>query len=224
MRRNASRAAVGMEPLPPAARGRPAPCPITRNSRLPAPARADRPRSRRPSPSPLPRRRSRCTPRPSTVQTGGVSSLTWTSENATSCVASGAWSGTKSVSGTQSTGAISTNSTYVLTCTGLGGKASQSTTVTVASTTPTVALSATPSTVSKGGTAALTWKSANATSCTASGAWAGRKATSGSQSTGARRCQFDLHLDLQRSGRQRLAICHGIGQIPDAERHLKRRP
>src|SRR6202453_4359004 len=122
---------------------------------------------------------------PSTVQRGDASSLTWTSEDATSCVASGAWSGTKSVSGTQSTGAVSVNSTFMLTCTGIHGKTSQETTVTVDAAAPTVALGATPSTVSKGGIATLTWKSTNTTACTASRAWAGSKATSGSQSTAA---------------------------------------
>ena len=50
----------------------------------------------------------------------------------TSFVASGDWSGTKSAfSGARTTSAISAKSTYVLTCIGLGGKASQSTTVTL---------------------------------------------------------------------------------------------
>jgi hypothetical protein len=62
--------------------------------------------------------------------------LTWTSSNATSCTASGAWSGTKAVSGSASTGALSSTSTYTLTCTGTGGSASQSATVSVTASTP----------------------------------------------------------------------------------------
>ena len=58
------------------------------------------------------------------------STLTWSSTNATSCVASGSWSGTKSVSGTFSTGRILSTKTYVLTCSGPGGSASATATVT----------------------------------------------------------------------------------------------
>lgn len=60
--------------------------------------------------------------------------LTWSSTNATSCTASGAWSGTKATSGSQSTGTLTTSSTYNLSCSGSGGSASQSATVTVSGT------------------------------------------------------------------------------------------
>lgn len=50
---------------------------------------------------------------------------------------------------------------------------------------PTVALSASPQSVTPGSASTLTWNSANADSCTASGAWSGSKPTSGSSSTGA---------------------------------------
>jgi hypothetical protein len=49
---------------------------------------------------------------------------------------------------------------------------------------PTVTLAANPSSVSSGSTSTLAWSSTNTTSCTASGAWSGTKATAGSQSTG----------------------------------------
>jgi trimeric autotransporter adhesin len=123
---------------------------------------------------------------PSSVISGNSSTLTWAASNATSCTASGAWSGSRPVSGSQPTGALSSNATYTLRCTGSGGTATQSATVTVSSKpTATVSISATPSTVKSGGNSSLTWSSANATSCVASGAWAGAKALSGSQSTGA---------------------------------------
>jgi hypothetical protein len=57
------------------------------------------------------------------------STLTWSSTNATSCVASGSWSGAKSVSGTFSTGRILSTKTYVLACSGPGGSASATATV-----------------------------------------------------------------------------------------------
>jgi hypothetical protein len=46
-------------------------------------------------------------------------------------------------------------------------------------TAPTVNISANPATVSSGSSSTLTWSSTNTTSCTASGAWTGSQATSG---------------------------------------------
>lgn len=51
--------------------------------------------------------------------------------------------------------------------------------------TESLVLTAAPTTVASGGASMLTWSSANALSCTASGGWSGAKGTSGSQSTGA---------------------------------------
>ena len=121
---------------------------------------------------------------PSTVASGAASTLAWSTKNAASCSASGAWSGTKALSGSQSSGTLTANATYTLTCTGAGGSATQSATVSVKSTAPTVSIRATPSTLAKGTSSTLSWNSANATSCTASGAWSGGKPMSGSQSTG----------------------------------------
>ncbi len=73
---------------------------------------------------------------PTTINPGGSSTLTWSSTNATSCTASGAWSGTRATSGTQSVSPTST-STYTLTCTGTGGSGNASATVTVNPATPT---------------------------------------------------------------------------------------
>ncbi len=86
---------------------------------------------------------------PTTILSGGISTLTWSSTNATSCTASGGWSGTEATSGSQSVSPTSTTS-YTLTCTGGGGSASASATVAVtagaALITPTVAV--TPSSTS----------------------------------------------------------------------------
>jgi hypothetical protein len=67
----------------------------------------------------------------SKVLKGGFTTLIWSTSNATSCVASGAWSGVKPLRGAQSTGAISADASYKLSCTGPGGNAEQSTTVTI---------------------------------------------------------------------------------------------
>jgi hypothetical protein len=68
---------------------------------------------------------------PGTISAGSSSTLSWSSTNATGCSASGAWSGSEPTSGSASTGALNATSTYGLTCTGAGGSASASTTVTV---------------------------------------------------------------------------------------------
>ena len=123
---------------------------------------------------------------PTSVTSGAPSMLTWSSNNATACSASGAWSGAMATTGSQSTGAITASGNYTLTCTGSGGSGSASATVAVqGSLTPTVSLAAIPSDVTSGTPSTLTWSSANMTSCTASGAWSGAMATSGNQSTGA---------------------------------------
>lgn len=57
--------------------------------------------------------------------------MTWSSTNATSCSASGAWSGAKSVSGSISTGALLATSTFTLSCSGAGGSSSSAVTVSV---------------------------------------------------------------------------------------------
>jgi hypothetical protein len=76
-------------------------------------------------------------PSPSTITAGSATTLTWSSTNATSCSATGGWSGTQATSGTASTGVLSATTTYNLTCVGSGGSKSVSTTVNV--TTPPTA-------------------------------------------------------------------------------------
>jgi hypothetical protein len=68
---------------------------------------------------------------PTSVTSGGTSTLQWTSSNAASCVASGQWSGNKAASGSESVGPLSADSNYTITCTGPGGTASRSVSVTV---------------------------------------------------------------------------------------------
>jgi hypothetical protein len=68
---------------------------------------------------------------PASVVTSSSSTLTWSSTNATSCVASGGWSGSQSTSGSITTGALTASTGYTLTCTGSGGNASSTATVTV---------------------------------------------------------------------------------------------
>src|SRR3989338_7997070 len=65
------------------------------------------------------------------VSYNNSATLTWSSTNATSCTASGAWSGTKATSGTESTGSLTSTKIYTLTCSGVGGSTSNSAAVSV---------------------------------------------------------------------------------------------
>ena len=123
---------------------------------------------------------------PSTINQG-ESILSWSSSDATSCTASGGWSGSLATSGSKAVSPTATTS-YTITCDGAGGSASASVTVTVNETpppaviVPTLNLTASPSSVSRGGTITLNWSSTDASSCIASDDWSGSKATSGSAS------------------------------------------
>jgi hypothetical protein len=121
--------------------------------------------------------------KPSSVVMGSSATVTWSSTNASSCSASGAWSGSEAVNGSQSvTPTIAGSLTYTLTCTGAGGSTNASTTLTVTSAPPTVTLSSSTNNIVVGQSVVLTWSSTNATTCTASGAWNGSEGLSGSQS------------------------------------------
>jgi hypothetical protein len=73
------------------------------------------------------------TANPSAIASGGTTMLSWTSSGATSCTASGGWSGTKATSGNISTGALTVTTAYMLSCTGAGVSKATSATVTVVS-------------------------------------------------------------------------------------------
>ncbi len=63
------------------------------------------------------------------VASGGSTTLTWSSTGATACVASGQWTGGRALSGTQTVGPISVDSTFTLTCNGPGGSTTKAVTV-----------------------------------------------------------------------------------------------
>ncbi len=82
---------------------------------------------------------------PITINYNSSATLSWTSSNANSCSASGDWSGSKSTSGSESTGNLTSSKRYTITCSGPGGTASDSVTVNVASPVLSASLSASPS-------------------------------------------------------------------------------
>jgi hypothetical protein len=81
------------------------------------------------------------------VTVGQPVQLTWSTQNATACTASGttAWSGTQATSGTLAVN-IDSTSALMLTCTGPGGSAAKS-----------VSVTATPAPAKSGGGGSLDW-------------------------------------------------------------------
>jgi plastocyanin len=61
------------------------------------------------------------TPSATQVNSGDTVTLTWSSQNATGCTATGGWSGALATSGTQVSAALTSLTTFTLTCTGGGG-------------------------------------------------------------------------------------------------------
>jgi hypothetical protein len=135
------------------------------------------------TPPPPPRPTVNLTANPASIPYNGQSTLSWTSTNATSCTASGAWSGSKPVSGSQSTGHLISSKIYSLSCSGAGGQQSDGAAVNVGPRAhPTVTLIANPPSIAYNGYSYLQWNSTNADSCSAS--WTASHATSGSQRVG----------------------------------------
>ncbi len=126
------------------------------------------------------------------IALGSTATLTWSSVSATGCTASASGSGTSvnwsgALAGSGSlvlTPTAAATQTYTLTCTNsVGTSASSSAVLAVTSgtapATPTLTLGSTS--VAVGSSTTLAWSSAGATSCTASGAWSGTLAASGSE-------------------------------------------
>jgi len=118
---------------------------------------------------------------PTATTSGQVVTLSWSVSNppAAGCTASGAWSGALAASGTRTvtTGAAGT-ANYTLTCGGASGTAAV--VVSTPPPSPATSLTLAPANISTAQTSVLSWSSANATGCTASGAWSGARATAGS--------------------------------------------
>jgi sugar lactone lactonase YvrE len=119
----------------------------------------------------------KATPNSMFAGSNNQTTLTWTSTNATACMASGDWSGSQSTSGsslvTLPPVAVTTTFTYTLTC-GTSQPATATVVVTAPSgPAPTIdTFSASPSSLpftGSGLTTTLTWTSTGATSCAVSG-------------------------------------------------------
>jgi uncharacterized delta-60 repeat protein len=135
----------------------------------------------------------------STVAAGTAVTLDWSSSNTQSCSASGGWSGSRSTGGSELVTPVSPSMSYTLSCSGTGGSIERSVEVVVAPA-PQITFTATPSSVASGESSTLDWSSTDAQSCSASGAWSGDKALSGSEETGPITSQSVYVLD-----------CSGVG-------------
>ncbi|AKM82393.1 MAG: Glucan endo-1,3-beta-glucanase, putative, glu81A [Berkelbacteria bacterium GW2011_GWE1_39_12] len=127
---------------------------------------------------------------PITINSGEAATLSWISANATSCSASEGWSGSKELSGSDSTGALTVSQSYILTCTGDGGSVSDAVTVNVKTPDkkiPQIDLKANNMsgsvTIDSGLTVKLGWTVTNASSCNAGGDWQGAKGLIGEETT-----------------------------------------
>ncbi len=69
---------------------------------------------------------------PTSVPLNGTSTLSWTAVGATSCTASGGWTGTKTITGSETTTSLSTTTLFSISCTNLAGTTATTTTVIVA--------------------------------------------------------------------------------------------
>ena len=116
----------------------------------------------------------------SSVGYTGSTTLSWSTQNATGCSISNGI-GSVGTGGSHSTGALTSDTTFTLTCSGNGTASKQ---VTVHVTAPTItAFTASPASIAYNADAALSWSTQNAGSC-ALAPDVGSVGTSGTRSTG----------------------------------------
>ncbi len=112
--------------------------------------------------------------------------LAWDTQYSGGCTASGNWSGSKEPDGSQVIAGFASGArTYSLTCTNANGSVTQTVTVSIPLSPPTVSLTANNRTylyVAPGAGFTLRWSSTSAAACTASGSWSGGKPLNGSAS------------------------------------------
>ena len=144
---------------------------------------------------------------PNLINQGGASTLSWTSQNATSCYADGGvWYGSKILSGSESVTNINSNQTFAITCQNNAGQSARATAIVNVmqnNTPPTVSIYASPNPVLSGTQSNLFWNSSNATSCYASGGpWTGTKIISGQEATAVLTSATNFAITCQNSSGQ----------------------
>ncbi len=115
---------------------------------------------------------------------GSDAILSWTTRGASSCTASGAWTGARPLRGVEVVRGIGASKTFTLQCSGPAGAATDAVSVTIAPA-PSLSIIADPAAVYTGEKTELRWQAQNANNCMASGAWSGPRATSGTELSAA---------------------------------------
>jgi len=115
--------------------------------------------------TPTPAPNCTLTASPSSIISGGNSTLSWTASNATSATINQNIGSVNYVRGTKTVSPITTT-TYTMTVTGAGGTATCAATITASDTPPlpSCTLTVDPSTISKGASSTLSWTTSNVTS------------------------------------------------------------
>lgn len=112
--------------------------------------------------------------------------LSWTSQNADNCTATGSWSGNKSSTGNQLMPGMNVGSyEYSLVCNNMVGSSEEISVTVIVKLGPTVTLTAdntSPLNINPNQSFILRWNSVNATHCVANDNWTEKTTTSGSQS------------------------------------------
>lgn len=142
---------------------------------------------------------------PTQVDPGGTTVVTWSSQNANSCTASGDWAGAKATSGSETLGPLNAAASFGLSCSGASGSAQATTSVSVIFPEPVVSLTVSPSAVRSGESATLEWSATNANSCTASGGWTGSRPASGRESSASITGETTFNLTCSGQGGQQSA-------------------
>lgn len=133
------------------------------------------------------------------VELGGYATLSWTSSDVSSCSASGAWTGSRAVQGSETIGPIDAANRYTLTCSGIAGSVSSSASVSLVEG-PDIELVATPQAVEPGATAKLSWNTDHASQCIADGDWYGPRPLDGSETIASLQTESTFQLNCEGPG------------------------
>jgi serine protease len=99
---------------------------------------------------------------------GGTANLTWSTTNASSCTATGGWTGSRPTSGSESVANLRVSTTFTLACTNAGVTVSTAVSIDVRPVpAPAVTLDVTPRLVRRGERVTVAWSATNADQCRA---------------------------------------------------------
>jgi hypothetical protein len=148
---------------------------------------------------------------PAKISYNGSTTLSWNTQNADICRASGNWFGSKARNGTETIKQLTRDSRFILSCTiagkGGGGEGVDAARVKVsAPPQPVVTLTASPASVRNNGSSTLRWSSSHAKSCIATGDWSGTRSISGTRTINGLTKESVFHLN-----------CSGVGGLGSAK-------